>query len=74
MFFGQGGRDYQVTDKDFNLWQNQLKNSKYAVFKLYPQLNHLFINGSINPSPKDYNVKGSVDERFLKDLEEFILE
>lgn len=74
MFFGQGGRDYQVTDKDFNLWQNQLKNSKYAVFKLYPQLNHFFINGSINPSPKDYNVKGSVDERFLKNLEEFILE
>ncbi|WP_291903118.1 DUF3887 domain-containing protein [Chryseobacterium sp.] len=73
MFFAQGGRDYQVTEKDFNLWKNTLKNDKTAVFKFYPALSHLFIAGSGKPSPKDYEIKGKVDEQFLKDLTQFIL-
>lgn len=74
MFFAQGGRDYQVTEKDFNLWKETLKNNKTAVFKLYPSLSHLFIAGSGKPSPKDYETKGKVDEQFLKDLTQFILQ
>ncbi|WP_318848359.1 DUF3887 domain-containing protein [Chryseobacterium sp. JV558] len=73
MFFAQGGRDYQVTEKDFNLWKEALKNDKTAIFKLYPTLSHLFITGSGKPSPKDYETKGKVDEQFLKDLTQFIL-
>lgn len=73
MFFAQGGRDYQVTEKDFNLWKQTLKNDKTAVFKLYPALSHLFIAGTGKPSPKDYETKGKVDEQFLKDLTQFIL-
>lgn len=73
MLFVQGGRDYQVTEKDFNLWKGQLKNDKLAEFKLYPSLNHLFIKGTGTPSPKDYEGKGNVDEMFLKDLVQFIL-
>ncbi|PTT40028.1 hypothetical protein DBR28_06420 [Chryseobacterium sp. HMWF028] len=74
MFFAQGGRDYQVTEKDFNLWKNGLKNDKTAVFKFYPALSHLFIAGSGKPSPKVYETKGKVDEQFLKDLTQFILQ
>ncbi|MDR2237659.1 MAG: alpha/beta fold hydrolase [Chryseobacterium sp.] len=73
MFFAQGGRDYQVTEKDFSLWKNTLKNNKSAVFKWYPFLSHLFIKGSGTPSPKDYTVKGNVDQEFLNDLIQFIL-
>lgn len=73
MFFVQGGKDYQVTEKDFNLWKNELKNNKNAVFKFYPSLSHLFIQVSGKPSPKDYGIKGKVDLPFLKDLTEFIL-
>lgn len=73
MFFAQGGRDYQVTEKDFSLWKETLKNDKTAVFKFYPTLSHLFIAGSGKPSPKDYEIKGKVDEPFLKDLTQFIL-
>ncbi|MDQ0592521.1 fermentation-respiration switch protein FrsA (DUF1100 family) [Chryseobacterium ginsenosidimutans] len=73
MFFAQGGRDYQVTEKDFALWKNQLKSDKKAEFKFYPLLNHLFIKGMGKPSPKDYEIKGNVDEEFLKDLVNFIL-
>lgn len=74
MLFVQGGRDYQVTEKDFNLWKQTLKNDKSAVFKLYPALSHLFIAGSGKPSPKDYETKGKVDEQFLKDFTQFILQ
>ncbi|MGI9583509.1 DUF3887 domain-containing protein [Chryseobacterium sp. RRHN12] len=73
MLFVQGGRDYQVTEKDFNLWKQTLKNNKAAVFKFYPELSHLFIAGSGKPSPKDYEIKGKVDEQFLGDLTDFIL-
>ncbi|WP_238707462.1 alpha/beta hydrolase [Chryseobacterium viscerum] len=73
MFFAQGGRDYQVTEKDFNLWKGTLKNDKTAEFKFYPTLSHLFMAGSGKPSPKDYETKGKVDEPFLKDLTQFIL-
>lgn len=73
MFFAQGGRDYQVTEKDFALWKNQLKTNKMAAFKWYPSLNHLFIKGSGTPSPKDYEIKGNVDGEFLNDLILFIL-
>lgn len=73
MFFVQGGRDYQVTERDFTLWKNKLKNNKNAEFKFYPSLNHLFIKGTGIPSPKDYKVKGNVDTEFLKDLAAFIL-
>jgi len=73
MFFAQGGRDYQITEKDFTLWKNQLKNNKTAVFKFYPSLNHIFIKGTGQASPKEYEIKGNVDEEFLKDLVQFIL-
>ena len=73
MFIAQGGRDYQVTEKDFTLWKNKLKNNKTVVFKLYPDLNHMFIKGSGKPSPKDYEIKGNVDQGFLNDLVQFVL-
>lgn len=74
LFFAQGGMDYQVTEKDFSLWKNQLKNQPSAQFKLYPALNHLFMKSSAEkPSPKDYEAKGSVDPTFLQDLTAFIL-
>jgi dienelactone hydrolase len=73
MFFAQGGRDYQVTEKDFNLWKNELKSNKSAEFKLYPSLNHFFAKHSGVTSWEDYEIKGNVDEEFLKDLTQFIL-
>ncbi|WP_454045216.1 alpha/beta fold hydrolase [Chryseobacterium sp. Marseille-Q8038] len=73
MFFAQGDRDYQVTEKDFMLWKTALKNNTSAEFKLYPGLSHLYIKGSGIASPKDYTVKGKVDEVFLTDLKNFIL-
>ena len=38
----QGGRDYQVTTEDYELWLSALGGHAGADFKLYPDLNHLF--------------------------------
>ncbi|MDR0821817.1 MAG: alpha/beta fold hydrolase [Oscillospiraceae bacterium] len=37
----QGGRDRQVTEKDFQLWQSGLAAHPNAAFRLYPNLNHI---------------------------------
>ncbi|SIQ86501.1 hypothetical protein SAMN05880574_12933 [Chryseobacterium sp. RU37D] len=74
MLFMQGGKDYQVTQIDFNLWKKKFKNNKKIIFKFYPTLNHLFIENTEKiPSPKDYEKKGNINENVLKDLKDFIL-
>ncbi len=73
MFFAQGGKDYQVTDKDFNLWKQSLKECKKCQFNYYPSLNHIFITGGIIPSPKDYDKKEYVNQDLLEEVTTFIL-
>ena len=46
MLFLQGGRDYQVTDTDFEGWKRALTSRPDVRFKLYQNLNHLFIAGT----------------------------
>ena len=41
----QGGRDYQVSMKDYEVWKQRLGNRKNVAIKLYPALNHLMIAG-----------------------------
>jgi dienelactone hydrolase len=67
MLFLQGGRDYQVTEKDFNMWKDGLKNST-AKFKLYPDLNHFFIAGKGKSTPAEYTKAANVDESVIKDI------
>lgn len=72
MLILQGERDYQVTLEDFNLWKNTLKNNKKASFISYPKLNHLFMDGENRSEPKEYRLKGNVDERVVNDIFNFI--
>lgn len=46
-----GGRDRQVTKKDFDLWQEGLNGHPDAQFILYPNLNHLFGHVEGEPVP-----------------------
>lgn len=68
----QGGRDYQVTKTDFDIWQTQLANNRHVTFKYYDNLNHLFMAGTGKSNPNEYQVKGSVSESITNDLAEFI--
>ena len=50
----QGGRDYQVTPANFDDWKKGLNDSPNVTFKLYPQLNHLFVAGEGQSSPEEH--------------------
>ncbi len=72
MLILQGERDYQVTMKDFELWKKTLSKNKKVKFISYPKLNHLFITGDTISEPKEYKVKGTVDEKVIADIAVFI--
>jgi hypothetical protein len=69
----QGERDYQVTKDDFQIWKNELAKRSNVEFKLYPKLNHLFIEGEGKITPDEYNASGHVAESVIKDITEWIM-
>jgi len=72
MLFLQGGRDFQVTSKDFEIWKTALAGRGNAEFKQYPTLNHLFISGAGKPGPSDYLKQGNVDSAVIDDIATWI--
>jgi dienelactone hydrolase len=74
MLFLQGWRDYQVTIKDYEIWRAGLADHPRVTFKLYPQLNHLFVTGTGKSTPTEYEQPGHVDARVVTDIAGWILE
>jgi len=71
----QGKDDFQVyADKDYPLWQEVLKGNAQTSYKLYPGLNHFFVNydGVGAGTAAEYNVPGFVDHAVIKDMAEWI--
>ncbi len=68
----QGGRDYQVTEADFNTWKKSLADRGDVQALWYPELNHLFITGKGVITPEEYGVEGHVAEQPLKDMAIFL--
>ncbi len=66
------GRDYQITDVEFQLWKSGLGKNKNVVFKVYDNLNHLMIAGSGISTPAEYKIEGHVNEILLKDIADWI--
>lgn len=64
----QGERDYQVTTADFEGWRAALGSRPGASFKLYPDLNHLFMAGEGKSTPAEYEVAGHVAEEVIADI------
>ena len=69
----QGGRDYQVTPAQFEDWKKGLEGSVNVTFKLYPELNHLFIAGKGKSSPSEYEKGGYVSEEVVSDIADWVL-
>ncbi|MGC8816770.1 MAG: hypothetical protein ACP5PX_03060 [Candidatus Hadarchaeum sp.] len=42
------------------------------TFKLYENLNHLFISGTGVPGPAEYQIAGNVDQAVVQDIAEWI--
>jgi len=68
----QGGRDYQVTMRDFAAWRKELSGRANVTFKTYPRLNHLFIAGTGPSTPAEYLKAGHVDLRVVEDIADWI--
>jgi dienelactone hydrolase len=68
IFVLQGGRDYQVTRTDLDAWKQALAGRKDAEVKLYPALNHLFVEGAGESRPAEYERPGHVAEQVIADL------
>lgn len=68
MLVVQGGRDYQVTDKDFDGWKKALAGRKDVTFRRYDGLNHLMMAGKGKPTPAEYERAGHVDRGLVEDV------
>jgi len=73
LFILHGERDYQITQEDFQGWQQGLASRKQVTFQLYPQLNHLFIAGEGESTPEEYLLSGHVETQVVRDLANWIL-
>jgi uncharacterized protein len=68
----QGGRDYQVTEADFGGWRSGLSGRSSVQFKLYPNLNHLFVAGEGKSKPAEYEQPGHVAEEVIQDISAWV--
>lgn len=74
VFLIQGGNDFQVTIKDYNLWIAALKGKKNVDYKLYPMLSHLFAFVSEKGIGAEYQERGNVDQTLIDDLASWLIE
>lgn len=68
----QGTYDTQVSAVDYDLWNKQLSGKKGAAFKLYPDLNHLFIPQLEKGAADQYRNAGNVAEVVITDISSWI--
>ena len=68
MLILQGERDYQVTLQDFKNWQVALTGRSTAQLKTYTDLNHLFMTGSGQSAPQEYQRPGHVAAVVIDDI------
>lgn len=71
MLILQGGRDNQVSMKDFELWKAVGKRSG-VVMKSYPSLNHLFVTGEGKSTSAEYLKPGHVAPEVIEDIAAFV--
>ena len=74
----QGGMDFQVlADDDFKQFRQLLADRRNTTFKLYPKLNHVFVEAiysDILKASKEYSVERHIGEDVIGDIAAFISE
>ena len=74
----QGGRDFQVlAEDDFRRFQELLSGRENTRFRLYPELNHAFVEAiydDILKASKEYRVERHIGETVIGDIASFILD
>jgi uncharacterized protein len=70
--FLHGQRDFQITAKDWTIWQEALAGQSNVTFKEYPLLNNLFMAGQGPPGPAEYLKASNVDDAVVSDIAAWI--
>ena len=74
----QGGKDFQVLAKqDYRMFKKLLAGRENTRYKLYPDLNHVFVKGIYNDilkASKEYSVEQHIGEDVIGDIADFILD
>ena len=74
----QGGKDFQVlAKKDYRGFKEILAGRENTRYKLYPELNHIFVKGIYNDilkASKEYRVEQHIGEDVIGDIAAFINE
>jgi len=77
VFILQGDKDFHISvEKDFEGYKSLLGDLPNVTFKLYPNLNHLFmpsVYGELRKAKKEYKVAQHVDEQVINDISNWIL-
>ena len=74
IFIAQGSEDFQVyADIDYVEWQEVLKDKDNVTFRLYDNLNHLFMTANGRMDTTEYNIKGTVEQKVIDDIAKWIL-
>ncbi len=72
----QGGRDFQVlADEDYQKFKELLAERSNTFYKLYPQLNHVFVDAiydDIGKAAKEYSTERHIGEEVITDIASFI--
>lgn len=73
----QGEKDFQVSvEKDFNGYKSLLRDKDNVTFKLYENLNHIFmpsVYGEIKKARKEYKVEQHIETYVIDDIANWIL-
>jgi len=72
MLILQGERDYQVPVNNYDSWKDGLKDKSNVEYKLYPKLNHLFMEGVGKSTPDEYDKPGHVSIDIIDDIAKWI--
>ena len=72
----QGGKDFQVlASEDFEGFKEQLQDRCNVEYRLYGELNHIFVNGIYNDilkAGKEYRIEQHIGAEVLDDIADFI--
>lgn len=77
VFILQGDNDFQISvERDFDCYKRLLGDMPNVTYKLYPNLNHMFmpaVYGKILKVKKEYKVPQHVDKQVVNDISDWIL-
>ncbi len=68
----QGGRDYNVTKKDFDLWNNAMNGKSNFKSVWIENVDHSFFEGSGMAKPADVSTPGHVSQKIISQIETFV--